>query len=190
MSEWFDLLNFGSPRGQGDGSALGENVMPTPSPGGRVLWQPSSSPQDASVDTMCTPKDFTSPVRAMDQERQQENLPLLLSPSRQRTVRARRSARRAHAHASYTYEMYAYSLPGDRRRRQSREHAAGKLGQSLQRPSSSPKFSRVHSDPVVHSHASPNQEDKPESDDSFTRLMGDDQLDVSAVEELASRQGW
>ncbi|WFD43108.1 hypothetical protein MPSI1_001761 [Malassezia psittaci] len=105
MSEWFDLLNFGSPRGQGDGSTLGENVVPTPSPGGRVLWQPSSSPQDAGVDMMCPPKDFTSPVRAMDQERQQENLPLLPSPSRLRTVRARRSARRAHAHASYTYEI-------------------------------------------------------------------------------------
>lgn len=181
MSEWFDLLNFGSPRGRCDATPR-RHRSASPSPRGRVAWQPSSSPLDQKVDErLNAPKEL--PLSHVHED-EQENTPVQLSPSRMRTVRARRRARRAHAHAPYTYAMYAYSQSGPQDSGQRASPASGAP------PSPSPRFTRVHSDPVTASHQPHDTQDKPGSDDSFTRLIGDDELDAAAVEELALRQGW
>lgn len=185
MSEWFDLLNFESPRRHGEGGAR-RHRSASPSPRGRVSWQPSSSPLDADKTSGAEKRDATKdlPLPTPSVEDEHENRPPQISPSRVRTMRARRNARRAHAHGPYTYAMYAYALPGHSTA-QSRDAPTSRTS-----PLPSPRFARVHSDPVTVPAVSQDTHDKPESDDSFTRLMGEDELDAAAVEEIASRQGW
>lgn len=186
MSEWFDLLNFESPRRHREGGAR-RHRSASPSPRGRVSWQPSSSPLDAVKTDGAEKRDASKclPLPTPSAEDEQENQPAQISPSQIRTMRARRNARRAHAHGPYTYAMYAYALPGHPTA-PPRDAPASCTSPRLP----SPRFTRVHSDPVTAPAAAQDTHDKPESDDSFTRLMGEDELDAAAVEEIASRQGW
>lgn len=180
MSEWFDLLNFGTPRGRNDETHRRPQSA-SPSPRERVAWQPSSSPHDAQwqepVDV--STKSLSPPLRVQEQEN--TYLPPQISPSRMRTVRARRRARRTQAHAPYALDMYSY-VP-----------QAPLLHKTPTKPppaSPTSRFVCTQSDSIITSNRSNDTKNHPGSDDSFTRLIGEDELDAAVVEELALRQGW
>ena len=189
MSEWFDLLNFGTPVDRCEDATPRRHRSASPSPRGRVAWrdtQPSSSPHgvpDMRPDTPSAKGHDEMPAPDLFA---QENAPIQVSPSTVRTVRARRQARRAQAHTPYAYPMYTFA-PATKSAAPERRKAAPPKSP---RPST-PRMARVHSEPVAISPYQPKDtQDKPDSDDSFTRLVGDDDFDAAAVEELARREGW
>lgn len=181
MSELFDLLNFGTPRTHA-GASRSRSL--SPSPRGRIAWDacPSSSPHDASpARTTKAPAATPSlrrPLPSPEPAGQENILPVQLpdppkSPSVVRHPCVRRRAR-APRPTTYTYHMCTVStkLP------HSPPH-----GHSPKRRKTR-VLDRAQSDPAVNPVCDPS------SDDSFSRVLDDDPIDASALEQVAAEQGW
>lgn len=113
-------------------------------------------------------------------------------------MRERRRARRAQAHAPYTYGLYAYAAPALSLHTTPTRARSTDIPEHTSTPTlahaNMPKQPRTRG--IVRAHSDPSAtfstpvQDNGGSDDSFSHLLDEDELDAAAVEELAQREGW